>query len=141
MPLPHQIRCKSRSSSATLPHRPRNLDLPAAWDLQWGVRPDAASLVHELASNTTSPPVPEAGDIEKTPSSPEHERACSSSTAAVIVCGPTGMVEDASNAAVRRGRLCRHGYSMAVAGGSGSQSLGLTRSGVARALACLRPLA
>lgn len=79
----------------------RNLDLPAAWDLQWGVRPDAASLVHELASNTTSPPVPEAGDIEKTPSSPEHERACSSSTAAVVVCGPTGMVEDASNAAVR----------------------------------------
>lgn len=79
---------------------PYDLGLPPAWDVQWGTHPDAAAEVRQLAQETAKPDEGNV-DIEKTSSRTSSSAAGSedrSRSAIVLVCGPQGMVEDASNA-------------------------------------------
>lgn len=78
----------------------QDLGLPTQWDVQWGVHPDAASAVWDLAREAATCTRGDA-DIEKAAPSGSHattKRAKSSTSASVVVCGPSGMVHDASNA-------------------------------------------
>lgn len=82
---------------------PQNLGLPPSWDVQWGTHPDAAAAVSELAREISERTQKET-DVEKAASSPSDgccEEAETSSSAAVVVCGPSGMVTDTSNAVAR----------------------------------------
>ncbi|KIS69879.1 uncharacterized protein UMAG_02395 [Mycosarcoma maydis] len=86
----------------------QNLDLPASWEVQWGVHPDAASVLSEFIQGISVP----------TEKDPDTEKACPSNSstgpiegpasAAVVVCGPSGMVKDAANATatLQRDILC-----------------------------------
>ncbi|KAJ1602111.1 hypothetical protein NDA14_001796 [Ustilago hordei] len=77
-----------------------DLGLPTSWQVQYGSHPDAASEVREMAREASSSSQEET-DIEKTPSSQSDaavEQVNRSRSAVIVVCGPSGMVMDASNA-------------------------------------------
>lgn len=81
----------------------RDLELPTTWQVQWRARPDAAAEARELIKEASSPSL-EDFDIEKTPSNPSmgnNEPVNESQSAVVVVCGPSGMVTDASNEVAR----------------------------------------
>ncbi|SJX66159.1 related to ferric reductase [Sporisorium reilianum f. sp. reilianum] len=84
-----------------------DLGLPTSWDVQWGMHPDAASVVSDLvqqaASISTQQPQPQTADVEKAASTSLSSTASErverrAKSAAAVVCGPSGMVRDASNA-------------------------------------------
>ncbi|EST05892.1 Ferric reductase, NAD binding [Kalmanozyma brasiliensis GHG001] len=80
---------------------PRDLALPASWEVHWGTHPDAAAAVTDLAREASNPS--KQVDVEKASSSmssasAEPFESSGSAAAAVVVCGPSGMVKDASNA-------------------------------------------
>ncbi|SNX82043.1 related to ferric reductase [Melanopsichium pennsylvanicum] len=79
---------------------PRELNLPLTWDIQWGSRPDASTAVREMICEASIPSSHDA-DVEKLTSSSSRvgsQGVVDSGSAAVVVCGPHGMVQDASNA-------------------------------------------
>lgn len=82
---------------------PQELGLPMSCDVQWGMHPNAASVVSDLirqaASHSTQQQ--QTDDVEKASpslSSTALERVERPRSAAAVVCGPSGMVRDASNA-------------------------------------------
>lgn len=80
-----------------------DLDLPSSWDLHWGTHPDAASAVRDMASVATCGVVRKEidVDVEQASSSAAHARMQQDEApapAVVVVCGPSGMVLDASDA-------------------------------------------
>ncbi|TKY86033.1 hypothetical protein EX895_004858 [Sporisorium graminicola] len=83
---------------------PHDLGLPASWEVQWGVHPDAVSVMSDLvrqAASASTPQQQETADVEKASmslSSTAAERVERPRSAAAVVCGPSGMVSDASNA-------------------------------------------
>ncbi|KAJ9478827.1 Ferric/cupric reductase transmembrane component 7 [Pseudozyma hubeiensis] len=79
---------------------PRDLGLPADWETQWGTHPDDASVVSDFIRGASNLVQPEA-DVEKAhsdSSSASSQPDEANASAAVVVCGPTSMVKDASNA-------------------------------------------
>ena len=96
---------------------PQNLILPTDSEVQWGVHPDAAAVVTDFIRRD-SDSTQRSTDVEKAASSSSWSGSSAASerierpkSAAVVVCGPSGMVRDASNAVadlqsdIVRGRL------------------------------------
>ncbi|SPO32322.1 related to ferric reductase [Ustilago trichophora] len=78
----------------------QDLGLPTQWEVQWGIHPDAALAVRDMAREAATCT---QGDVDIKKASPRDssatkERAKCSTSASVVVCGPSGMVHDTSNA-------------------------------------------